>query len=273
MLKIRTVLTLIAVVTLTPGLARADMLTFGIYGASTAEASAVVTGQGHTATVLSSLSAADLTGIDVLWALNSSVAGQLAGFSSSAVTSFVSAGGGFLYHDRRVVGAQGILPGVTGLAFTLGAGTPDEINVAPGASSLVNAGLASAITAGSLNDQSLSSNGYAANSILANGGVLPPDFAPILTRESSSQFVDFQYSHGDGFVYYSTIPLDQHLLSPTSAFTTAYAPNSVNIIATNVISAQAVPEPTSLAFFAVAGMGMTAVVRRRKKKATIDVAA
>ena len=113
MRTVQLMVTCVALLVATAGQVQAGTITFGVFGANTANASSIVTSQGHTAIILPDLSASSLAGIDALWALNGSNNIQLPqlGTFGTEVSSFVSGGGVFLYHDRRVTDAESVLPG------------------------------------------------------------------------------------------------------------------------------------------------------------------
>lgn len=241
---------------------------FGVFGVSVSDASknaaeTIITNQGHTVQALSDLSGTSLTGIDVLWVINagSNQPTQLTTTYKSAVSSFVTNGGVFLYHDEAVNNAQNALPGVWSSTSTFqyeASANTNNINVGDPTASLVNG------PGGSILDSTLD-NGSPSNVGYATGALLPNGSTTLLTRSSSfNEAVDFQYAYGNGFVYYSTIPLDYHLAGTTTSFSTIYAPNVVNHVAgVTTTGGSSVPEPASLVLFA-AGLSIAGLKRFRK---------
>ena len=242
--------------------AQAGVMTFGVFSQNSTAATSgvgIATGQGHTASVLGGLTAGDLAGLDVLWVLNSSNFSHpsVLTANSAAVASFVAGGGVFMYHDRRVTGAETVLPG--GGAFTItrafGAGSTD-IDVLD-SSTLVTNG-----PGGLINDSTLD-GGDSSNHGFSVSGSLPGGSTQILSRPIATEIVDFRYSFGSGEVYYSTIPLDFYLsrFTPQPNFAGIYAPNVV-AYAADLAMSNTVPEPTS---FAVFGLGFLVAGARRRR--------
>lgn len=258
--------TLIAICLFTPCSVHAGVV-FGVFGVQTDNvsqtvANQIITGQGHTVQALSDLSGTSLTGIDVLWVMNAGSAQptELTTTYKSAVSNFVTNGGVFLYHDEAVADAQNALPGASFSTFSFDAIVDaNDINVFNSAATVTN-GPGGSITDSTLDNGSPSSRGY------ANGALLPNGATAILNRGSSNDVVDFHYGYGNGFVYYSTIPLDHHLAG-TSDFAKVYAPNVVEHVAMlEPTGGSAVPEPASVLLFA-AGLSITTIRRFRKANA------
>ncbi|TWU60598.1 hypothetical protein Poly51_08760 [Rubripirellula tenax] len=242
-----------------------DMLTFGIIGDSSSEAINVINNHpDYTAQLLAS-DLSNLGSFDIVWGLNNSNTAQPAWLSNSTnktlISLFVSNGGGLIYSDGRVTGANAVLPGGNDFTFTR-AGIYD-LNRDPNLATDVLRGVSNEVTNTNLDQTDggsiFASHGYAT---LKPGS--SPDLTPILTTSNSSQMVDFQYSFGVGFVYYSAIPMADKLVNTPNPFASIYAPLATTELADSVIAAQAVPEPTSLAFVGVAGLGMALMVRRRR---------
>ncbi|QDT06114.1 hypothetical protein K227x_45210 [Rubripirellula lacrimiformis] len=243
--------------------AESAVITFGIFGGDSPSTVSALVGSNPdvVSSVLTDLTATSLAGVDVVWAFNNDNFGQLDGLmdNSTAISSFVMNGGGLIYHDRRVtgagaVGANRVLPG-DGFSTTRDPDSlaAEDINIAPGASGPA----VDMLTNASLDNGNESSHGYATLASLPSGST------PFLTRADDTHIVDFQYAFGDGFVYYSTIPLDAKFSSGAAPFDTLYASNVVNFS----VQAVAVPEPSSMALALCGSVGFVMAVRRRRKTA------
>lgn len=225
--------------------------TIGVFGNDSTVTSSIALGLGYDSVVLSDLSAASLSSVDVLWALNGSNSTQLGDLItfSSDVSSFVSDGGVFLYHDREVGAAETVLPG--GGSFNIVRSFDDDSNI-----DIITDVFGGAITNTTLDGGNSSSHGYTVE------GSLPGTAVGILSQTDPTHLVDFTYDWGDGFVYYSTIPLDFYLPSGKTEFSDIYAP-AVLQYAAGLTGISAVPEPTSLALL---GLGLAGFGFSRKKK-------
>ncbi len=242
----------------------ANAASFGVYGNSTTAAAAAAVAGGNTATVLSNLSAASLTGLNVLWVLNSDNGNQPAALDGSAdVAAFVNAGGVLVYHDRNVTSAASALDMVGAAGITFVRNPNSSIDVENAVNPLIT-GPGGTITNATLDGGNSSSHGYA---VL---GTLPAGAVSILNNGTAGNIVDFYYSYGNGKVYYSSIPLDFYLGGSGNngdSFRNIYTPNLVAQAGALAGAVNpAVPEPATwgmmIAGFAVVGSAM----RRRATK-------
>ena len=205
--------------------------------------------------MLPDLTAASLSGINVLSLLNSDNSSPLAGLADNAgvVNAFVQGGGVFALNDREATDAAATVPGAAGIAFTR-LPAPD---IDPGAPSTLVNGPAGVIDATTLDNGSSSDHGY------ADVGTLPASATTLLTTGNPAQAVAFSYAFGAGSVYYSTVPLDYYFASGASpaAFNAVYAPNLVSYLDGLAVPA-AVPEPASLARLGIGLLGLRMARRR-----------
>jgi hypothetical protein len=231
-------------------------------GAATALAG-IITTAGLTPTALSGLAAANLTGIDVLWILNSvnGTPGTIVTNNVADITAFVNAGGVLSFHDRNVnqgLSAATYLPGGGGISFT--SLLNSTIDIQTGGTTVTN-GPFGTLTNTSLDGGNFSDHGFATLASLPAGAV------PILNNGTAGNIVDFYYRTGGGAVYYSSIPLDFYLTGgndpPRTAILNTYAPNEVTLQAS-----LAVPEPTTVVLVSAGLLGLGFLRRRGKRSAS-----
>jgi large repetitive protein len=183
-----------------------------------------ITAAGHTAVLLTDLTAADLAGIDILFVQNPDNAGYGAEYLSrlTSIQTAVANGLTLVLHDRYVDPAESILPGGAGFNIVRDFTDPASIDVIDDGT-LVTHGPAGVVTDTTLDNGTNSSHGFALS------GSLPADARLILGTGDHTHVVTFSYRFGAGNVVYSSIPLDFYLANKTTnpSFASIYAPNVV----------------------------------------------
>ena len=231
-------------------------------GTFTTNLTAAIATSGNTSSALTGLAAGNLTGIDVLWVLNSNNGdpGTVVTGNTAAISDFVSAGHVLSFHDRNVnqgLSAATYLPGGGGIAFTSAFGATIDI-VTSG--TLVTNGPGGVLTNTSLDGGNSSFHGYASLASLPGGAI------PIFSTGNPDQIVDFYYTFGLGGVYYSAMPLDFYLNGsgnnpPADAYRNIYAANEAAFQAGGAVAP--IPEPGTFALISGALLGL-GLLRRRK---------
>lgn len=253
---------LVAAMTLAANVAQAA--TFGYFSnnsSSVTGAQTAVTAASQSFVSLGGLSAADLTGIDVLWVTNANNNSQLAQIAPNfaAIESFVTGGGVFVYNDREVTNAANSLMGGAGFVFQRDLGPDVDV---------INGSTALTFGAGGVIDDTTLDGGSQSTHGFAVAASLPATATGILSHgPQSNEFVDFTYSYGQGYVHYSTIPVDFYLQGGTSAFAQTYAANLASYAADlSENSVAPVPLPAS-GFLLLGSLGAVfARAGRRKAK-------
>lgn len=245
----------------------AHALPFGYFLGGSGSPAAAITASGHTATQLNDLTAADLTGISVLWILNGDNGAPPTALvnNAAAIANFVQSGGVLSYHDRYVSDGNAgstnnaVLPGASGISFIRD--FTDDANIEVLANNLVTNGPGGVITNTSLDGGTSSSHGYVTLASVPLGGTA------VLSRSAADEIVDFYYGFGAGWVYYSTMPLDYYLGGsgpnpPRDNFNNIYAVNEAAFQAS--LARTDVPEPGTLAML---GLGLVGIAARRRRQA------
>ncbi|MCP4654449.1 MAG: DUF11 domain-containing protein, partial [bacterium] len=194
---------------------------------------------GHTAVQMTTLSAAELSGVDVLFVQNPSNGSYGTEYLSalSDIEDAVSDDGLVLViFDRYVTPPDPtILPGGSGFTIVrdLSPTERDDLNVLD-ATTKVTDGIGGTIVDTSLDGGNFSSHGY-----VLDDAALPADAVKILSRLTPTQIATLSYKAGAGRVIYAPIPLDQFLAdcppSPSGCtnthFAGVYAPNVIEYAA------------------------------------------
>lgn len=191
------------------------------YGQGAAAQVAPIEAAGGIPVQLSDLAPGDLAQVGVLFVENPDNGGYASSYITrlASIEAWVAGGGVLIFHDRHVTGAAGILPGGAGFTMVRSPGT--NIDVGDG-STLVTNGPGGVVTDSNLDGGSFSHHGW------IEAASLPGNAVKILTTGAPGRIVTASYRHGNGFVIYSTIPLDFYLTgSSPAAFRLVYAPNVV----------------------------------------------
>jgi subtilisin-like proprotein convertase family protein len=188
---------------------------------------AVLARAGMATLQINDIATADLSAFDILFldesdiSLTSALQGRLA-----AIETWVNAGGRLIVHDRAVIQPNLFLLGTSGTVSVHTSG-PD-IDVIPPGGTLVTAGPFGRIDNSTLDGGSSSTHGYVLESSL------PANSIPILSwAGDTNEVVALSYALGEGFVFYSTIPLDYYLDGSGSD---PIRSNLANIYAPNVVA-------------------------------------
>jgi hypothetical protein len=201
---------------------------------------APITAAGGTPVTVFDPSAANLTGLNVLFVNNEDNGAFGFGYTQrlADIQAAVQNGLVLVIHDRLVQGANEILPGGAGFATTRDFTEGADINIHDG-STVVTAGLDDT----SLDGGNFSSHGF------TTAESLPANAKLILSATTPDHIVTFCYPFGKGAVIYSSIPLDFYLLGgglnpPQTALATIYAPNVVTYAIAGACAKHGGPVPT-----------------------------
>jgi len=191
-----------------------------------------ITIAGYTPVNITVPNASQITGLAALYVNNENNNGFGGEFLANltSVWNAVADGMTLIIHDRAVTNATSILPGI-GSQFTILRDFSDS------ASANLNADAGSKIATGpggTINDASLDGGNATSHGYIAVNSL--PDSAEIfLNRDlNSERAITIGYEYGDGYVIYSTIPLDFYTGSNFFGFGITNA--EANTYAANVIA-------------------------------------
>ncbi len=178
---------------------------------------------GETAVNIGDITAADLSGIDMLFVQNPSSVAVTGPYADPAnldkVAAFVDSGGVLIFHDRYVTTAADYLPGFPGeLVQDIGT-TRTEIELIADQSFVAQG------PGGTVDDTNLEGpNGLSFGFAYAESA--PRGSTGYLSRNDTNRWISYSYPAGAGHVIYSSLPLDFYLLNGTPAnMRDVYAPN------------------------------------------------
>jgi len=193
--------------------------------AGAAPQAAPITFNAATPVDIGDITAATLTDVDTLFVQNPIQSVPTGAYVDPAnlakVEDFVSNGGVLIFHDRRVADMDPLLPGSPGTlsGSVLSASLYDVVN----ANSVFANGPAGVIENTTFDTLS---------NFVTFGDVDPANAPPgsegLLLREDNGRWVTMAYPFGDGYVVYSSIPLDFYLANGNPDLARdLYAPNVV----------------------------------------------
>ncbi|MBX9925563.1 MAG: cadherin repeat domain-containing protein [Hyphomicrobiaceae bacterium] len=169
---------------------------------------------GHTAVDVSTLSAAELSGLNTLIVLNSNNSSYSAEYLGAlgTITNAIASGMTLVVFDRAAGNLQpsSILPGASGLVAVRQ--TDDDVSLGPDAGSFTN-GANGALSDTSLDGGTSSYHGYLVPASLPVGSDVILTVGP--TDPAPGQPIMISYPFGAGTVIYSTIPADFYLANPS----------------------------------------------------------
>ncbi len=211
-----------------------------------------IAANGFTAVQVLNIAAFDFNTVDIMvideWS-NSEISADLLGRAAD-LNAYTLAGGKVVIHDRYVTDSSWI-PGGGGMTLVRDFTFDTNLDVVTGGTQ-VTEGPFGTITDTNLDNGSSSNHGWAEK--------LPPGATTFLSSGPDAfRAAALSYSHGSGFVFYSSIPLDYYLAGdgpdpPQGNFVNIYAPNVLAYM-------ERVPAPGVLALL---GLGGIAVRRRRR---------
>ncbi|NWG22922.1 MAG: FecR domain-containing protein [Pseudorhodoplanes sp.] len=177
------------------------------------------------------LSQSELDSIGILFVANTDngIYGTEFELAQERIDAFVQNGGILILHDRFVTNAEDVLPGGDGIDIIRDADSGvsglTQVNFVDDNGPIAD-GPGGTLDDASLDGGSYSNHGYAARDTLPEGSIV------IATRDNPNEVVTFAYPHGDGWVIYSTIPLDYYLLGAgTSELRTSMEIYAENLLA------------------------------------------
>ena len=178
---------------------------------------------GETATNITDISTVDYSTLDMLFVQNpnsgSLVGPYIAQANLDRVADFVSNGGVLIFHDRHVTTTASILPDVPG-TFTQDIGsTRTEFEVIND-NNHVAQGPGGVITDTNLESANSLSFGF------VNAETTPVGAMGFLSRNDANHWISYAYPVDQGWVIYSSIPLDFYLIAGNpEIMRSTYAPN------------------------------------------------
>ena len=171
---------------------------------------------GHIVARIEDLPSYDLSTLDVLYVNNPSNGsfdvnpqdpyGAEFLAALDGIEAAVADGMTLVIHDRHVQDAQLILPGGDDFAIVRETTQVDDIDLLADAVGTIDQG-----PGGTLTDTTLD-GGWASNHGYAIEGSLPENADLFLGRGEDGQIVTFGYKYGEGYVIYSSIPLDYYTM-------------------------------------------------------------
>ena len=171
------------------------------------------------------IGAATLTDIDMLFVQNPTSVIPTGPYIDPAnlakVENLVADGGVLIFHDRRVAGMDPVLPGSPGTLTggTLSSSLYDVVD----ANSVFADG-----PAGTIENTTFDTLGNFVTFGSVDPASAPPGSEGLLLREDNGNWVTMAYPFGDGYVIYSSIPLDFYLANGNpDVARDLYAPNVV----------------------------------------------
>lgn len=211
-----------------------------------------IAANGFTAVQVLDISIFDFSTVDIMVideSSNGEISGDLLGRAAD-LDAYTLGGGKVVIHDRYVTNSSWI-PGGGGMTLVRDFSFGTDLNVVTGGTQVTN-GPFGTIDDATLDGGNSSNHGWALN--LPGGATTFLSSGPDAFRAGA-----LSYSHGSGFVYYSSIPLDFYLAGagndpPATAMVEIYAPNVLAYM-------ERVPAPGALALL---GLGGIAVRRRRR---------
>ena len=207
-------------------------------GAGSAEQVAPIVAAGLTPVLLTDVTAGHLAGLHILFVQNSSASGYGGEYRASldAIKTAVSMGLVLIIHDRSInssfisnvsspmIGTRFILP--------LPAAAISPTFITRGNSNNVSVTDPATLVGRNITEQTLD-EGFFSNMGWMRFPAPPPGLKGLLHTGNATQLVTFSYQFDQGFVIYSSIPLDMFLKggapqtppAVTDAFKNIYAPN------------------------------------------------
>ena len=202
-------------------------LTIGYYdllqNMGRAEQATPITAIGETPVDVGDINTADLSAYDVLFVQNpvsSAPTGPyIAQVNLDKVADFVANGGVLVFHDRYATTAESYLPGMPGdIGQDIGT-TRTEFELVQ-LNTFVEQGPGGTIDNTNLESANSLSFGFADASTVPRGSI------GYLSRNDLDHWISYAYPFGQGYVVYSTIPLDFYLLAGNpEIMRSTYAPN------------------------------------------------